>query len=193
MLKSKIENVLEDGTTMEREIMILEEGETLESVRNPEKRKEALALVESLKVEFDTNCTPRVPGNVNLITSKVVITYKQDSNQIFRPIPFEKAKKKRSGTDAVLTEKYTAMRKQFFQLLLDHFLPTCPPTQEEQMAEIHQLLHEGVDTIDADTCYNSTFVVFAVHKALSRNKIPMIDCQLWSTFAHNYTVIMMGS
>ncbi len=195
MLKSKIANVLKDGTQNgEHEVMILEEGETLESVRNPEKRQEVLALVELLKVEFNTNCTPRIPSKVNPITSKVVITYKQDSNQIHRPLPFEKGSGSLgdAGTDAVLTEKYTAIRDQLLQILLDNFLPTSPPTREELMTEVRQLLREGVDTINVDTCYNATFAIFVVHKALKKNNLPMVDGPVWGEFSRNYTRIVMG-
>ncbi len=195
MLKSKITKVLKDGTQNgEREIMILEEGETLESVRYPEKRQEVLALVESLKVEFNTNCTPRIPSKVSPITSKVVITYKQDSNQIYRPLPFEKASAslEDTGTDAILTEKYTAIRDQFLQMLLDNFLPTSLPTHEELMAEIRQLLREEDNPINVDTCYNATFAIYAVHMALKRNSLPMVDGPVWGEFSRNYTNLVMG-
>ena len=195
MLKSKIEKVLEDGTPDgDREIMILEEGETIESVRNPEKRKEALDLVDLLKVEFDANCTPRVPGTPGIL-GKIVKKYKQDPKTfVYRYVGSDDTSipSDDPGIPAVLTEKYTAMRAQFFHLLLDHFLPTCPPTQEEHIAEIRQLLREGIDTIDVDTCYNSTFFVLAVHKALKKNNLPMIDCVIWTEFARNYTVLMMS-
>ena len=148
MLKATMERPQGAGKhTYLRDFMVLEEGETLSSVRNPQKRGEALALLDRLKAEYD-----------------------------------------RHG----LSTRFNVIANKLYQLLLTHFLPTRPPEEREMVEEIGRLLrYEG--TVDLETCYNSTFCVHIIRKALKDYKLPMIRAKLWKPFATVYTGLVLAA
>ncbi len=148
------------------EFMALEEGETLESVRNPEKRKEALDLLEQMKAEWEAKCTPGTPDEN---------TYGQI----------------KCGTLPKTSARFNSMSNQLFQLLMDHFLPTRPPEDENMILEIRRILDN--EEIDADTCYNSTFCCYVIRIALKDYHLPIETAKLWKTFTHNYCSLVMSA
>lgn len=166
MLKATMQSPHGHGGTLLTDFMVLEEGETLVSIRNPEKRQEALDLLEQIKIEFDTNCSHGVGAVLN------------GPNQ-------------RPGQPAMRTARFNAMTNRLFQMLMDHFLPTRPPEEREMKEELTRLLkHE--DTINIGTCYNSTFAVYIVRKALKDYKLPIVSARLWKTFAGPYCGLVMA-
>lgn len=177
MLKATMKNPRGSGsTTLLRDFMVLEEGETLVSVRNPAKRQEALDLLEQIKVEYDTNCTPGKFDHPKLV-----------------PLPGQPGCYRRidGGTPAALTARFNAMTNRLFQMLLDNFLPTRPPEEREMVEEIGQLLRNS--EINLETCYNSTFCIHVIRKALKDYKLPIIQARLWKTFAGPYCALVMAS
>ena len=153
------------------------EGETLVSVRNPAKRQEALDLLEQIKIEHETNCTPFILGRPKFI-----------------PLPGQPGCYRRisGNTPAVLTARFNAMTNRLFQMLLDHFLPTRPPEEREMKEEISRLLRHP-ETVDIETCYNSTFAVYIVRTALKDYELPLVSARLWKAFAGPYTGLVMAA
>ena len=182
MLKATMESPQGSGNhTLLRDFMVLEEGETLSSVRKPEKRKEALELLDRIKVEFEANCTQYVPDPLGA-TWRVI------------PQPNGTYKKERldTGTPGKRSARFNAMTNRLFQLLLDEFLPTRPPEEREMAEDIRRLLrHEG--SVNVDTCYNSTFAVWILRKALKHYQLPIIHARLWKPIALQYCALVMAA
>lgn len=86
------------------------------------------------------------------------------------------------------TAKFFSRTNQLFQLILDNFLPTHPPTDNEMLVEIGQMF---LDDINPNTCYNSTFATIIIRKALKDYQLPIIQAKLWKQFALEYVGLVM--
>ncbi len=164
MLKASMKGRQASGTsTYLRDFVVLEEGETLSSIRKPEQRKRALKLLDKIKDEYENHCSkPRL--NCSWSTRQTT----------------------------TLTPRFNSLTNWLFRLLMNEFLPTRPPEEREMVEEIGRLLRYE-DTIDIDTCYNSTFCVYVIRKALKDYKLPVIQAKLWKAFATNYTGLVMAA
>lgn len=175
---------LDKHSPLLRDFMVLEEGETLnsDSVRNPKKRQEALDLLEHIKVVYEKKCTPYIP-DPNGKSWQVV----PRKNGTYKHVYVE------TGTPAVLTAQFNSLVNQLFELLIEYFLPTRPTGDADMMQEIRCRLTEGKDSIDVNTCYNSTFCVHIMTVALNEYSLPMMMARLWKAFSQNYTNLVMSS
>lgn len=166
MLKATMQSPRGSGGTLLTDFMVLEEGETLVSVRNPGKRQEALDLLEQIKVEYDTNCTSYKSGWC------ISGVYRNEQHQR-------------------VTARFNSMTNRLFQMLLDNFLPTRPPEEREMVEEIGRLLKHP-ETINIETCYNSTFAIYIIRKALKDYELPLVMARLWKVFAGPYCALVMS-
>lgn len=94
---------------------------------------------------------------------------------------------------------YFRKTEELFEHLMDHFLPTVPPSLDSAVQECGDLLKRRgkFDSIDPkagwDKCYPSTFAVMIVRDGLKYKKLPMIQAPNWKRFAKNYTSIVMAA
>ena len=100
---------------------------------------------------------------------------------------------KRSGK----SPRTISMINELLQFLLDHFIPTVPPTEIEMVEEIRSLLGIGGSYIWHDqkwkTCYNSTFAVYIIRDALKYRKLPIVQASRWKKFAVEYVGLVLAA
>lgn len=141
----------------------LEDSENPNTVRNIEKRKEAMDLLEELRVLADAECEYKAVGRWHVKPSA----------------------------------KFLSKTNELFVLLNKYFMPTCPPTEQDMVDELRQIIFNS-DELDF-TCpiwmesYNSGFAILIVRHALKYYKLPIIQASGWKLFATNYSGLVMAA
>ena len=95
--------------------------------------------------------------------------------------------------------QYFSKTNELYKHLIDHFLPTIPPSYEDAVQECGDMLKRRGKYAGAHaqahwrTCYNSTFAIMIVRDGLKNRQLPMIQAAWWKPFAKNYTKIIMAA
>lgn len=133
---------------------------------NIEKRKEVLALLEDMRVEFKTiaNAKPGKPGQ-----PKVKAKFNSMTNQLF---------------DILLKHFHPTS------------VPTCVTQDDIIVEIHHMLRNNGSVCEDESVwmeCYNPTFAAMITRCALKDYRLPIIQASGWKPFARKYAALVMAA
>lgn len=96
-------------------------------------------------------------------------------------------------------QEYFDKTKELFDLLLEHFPYSEPPSFDVQVAECGDLLRmrgkyeDGITENHWRTCYPATFAIMIVRDGLKHRKLPMIQAPNWRPFAKMYSRVVIAA
>lgn len=102
--------------------------------------------------------------------------------------------------------KFMSKTNQIFNLLMKYFLPTVPPSQDQSLKEMKEMVFSRNDVEGAGlddnggysdprwmTCYNATFAVLVIRTALKDYNLPIVKANGWKRFATIYCGLVMAA
>lgn len=112
------------------------------------------------------------------------------------------------GEERRKTARFMSKMNELGDLVMEYFLPTHPPTDQEMLDEIRESIFglsspDGparsisprpvIELCDWRTCYNSTFAVMIARMALRDYKLPFIQARCWKRFVQVFAGLVMAA